>query len=80
MTQDTRQLYCSNCNIAVSSFNKGIREVTTNSSNSSMYERLKALCDWHRLVGNVYVKLGYVYFQFPQFCLSLKIKEKHVEM
>lgn len=39
MTQDTSQLYCSNCNIAVSSFNKGIREVVT--TNSSMYERLK---------------------------------------
>lgn len=41
MTQGTSQLYYSNCSIAVCRFNKGIREVVT--TNSSMYERLKAL-------------------------------------
>lgn len=78
MTQDTWQLYCSNCNIPVSSFNKGIREVVT--TNSSMYERLEALWDWHQLVGNVYVKLARIYLQFPQFCFTLKMKEKHDEV
>lgn len=78
MTQGTSQLYYSNCSIAVSSFNKGIREVVT--TNSSMYERLKALWDWHQLVGNVYVKLPYVYLQFTQFCFTWKMKKKHVEV
>lgn len=41
MTQGTSQLYHTTCSIAVSSFNKGIREVVT--TNSSMYERLKTL-------------------------------------
>lgn len=78
MTQGTSQLYYSNCSIAVCRFNKGIREVVT--TNSSMYERLKALWDWHQLVGNVYVKPPYVYLLYTQFCFTWKMKKKHVEV
>lgn len=47
MTQGISQLYCSNCNIEISSFNKGISEVVT--SSNSMSERLKALGNSYQL-------------------------------